>query len=340
MQPNAIPASYLDGRTSRVRPVTLYVVEGRVVVTGDGIARDEPLGAIEIPHALGRTARQLRFVDGAACVVTDLSALAGQLRAAGIEDGFVTRWEESWPRVVASLVLLVVMLVGVYWLGAPYAARRLASQIPAPLAEQLSVQVLELFDGRFFEESQMSEGRRAAIRMSFHRLQFPAERPDMNLRVEFRASAIIGPNALALPSGQIIVTDELEALAEDDWELLGVLAHEAGHVYHHHGLRQLLQSSAIGLIVSWFVGDVSVVVAMVPTALLQARYSRDFEREADDFAAAALAATGIPVEHFLALLERLEAQRGVPSAGRSVFRYLESHPATAERLDRLRTSER
>src|SRR2546426_7673245 len=46
------------------------------------------------------------------------------------------------------------------------------------------------------------------------------------MRLEFRASRIIGPNAFALPSGIIVVTDQLVRLARNDEQVLAVLAHE------------------------------------------------------------------------------------------------------------------
>jgi Zn-dependent protease with chaperone function len=126
-------------------------------------------------------------------------------------------------------------------------------------------------------------------------------------------------------------------LAKDDREILGVLAHEAGHIERRHGLRQLLQNSTVTLFIAWYVGDVSSLVATAPTLLLQAKYSRDFEREADAYAAEVMRANGISLAHLADILERLESGR---SSGRALKRvttdYLSSHPTTADRLRMLR----
>ena len=49
-----------------------------------------------------------------------------------------------------------------------------------------------------------------------------------------------------------------------------------------------------------------IFAAALPTMLLQAKYSREFEAEADEFALDYLAKKGIPPDAFSSLLERLE----------------------------------
>jgi len=100
--------------------------------------------------------------------------------------------------------------------------------------------------------------------------------------------------------------------------------------------------------VSWYIGDVSSVAAGAPTLLLQARYSRDHEREADNYGAAMLKANGIPPRRLAEMLAKLEAAhraKAEPAAEkepavtatdkRSIGDYLASHPATRERIDAL-----
>jgi predicted Zn-dependent protease len=90
------------------------------------------------------------------------------------------------------------------------------------------------------------------------------------------------------------------------------------------------------LIVTWFVGDVSALAAAAPTALLQARYSRDLEREADDHAIRVLRRNRISTSHLAAILERLAQAHGDDGGRGSALDYVSSHPATSERLARLR----
>ena len=48
-------------------------------------------------------------------------------------------------------------------------------------------------------------------------------------RLEFRYSEGMGANAVALPSGLIIVTDQLVTASHQDDEIIAIMAHEIGH---------------------------------------------------------------------------------------------------------------
>jgi Zn-dependent protease with chaperone function len=159
-------------------------------------------------------------------------------------------------------------------------------------------------------------------------------------RLEIRNGGRLGANALALPAGIIVVTDELVELSKDDRELEGVLAHEIGHLRQRHILRHVLQDSATALLIAVTLGDITSVTSLAaaaPTLLLQAKFSRDFEREADDFALGYLAQRGIPLEMFGAILQRMEEKRpGGKKTDKDALDFLSSHPATRERIERAK----
>jgi Zn-dependent protease with chaperone function len=151
-----------------------------------------------------------------------------------------------------------------------------------------------------------------------------------------RKGGRVGANALALPAGIIVLTDELVKLARDDREIEAVLAHEFGHQRQRHILRHLLQDSTAALLVAVTIGDLSALTSLAaaaPTLLLQMKFSRDFEREADDFALDYLARKNIPPETFAAILERLEKSR---PGGRDGSDFLSTHPDVRVRIERAR----
>jgi predicted Zn-dependent protease len=111
-----------------------------------------------------------------------------------------------------------------------------------------------------------------------------------------------------------------------------VLAHEIGHVQERHTLRHVLQTSVAGVLVAAVLGDVvsatTYAVAAVPTFLLNARYSRAFEVEADQFGFALLDRAGIDRAHFVRFLTRLEEKHG---GGSAMPGWLSTHPRAEDR---------
>ena len=232
--------------------------------------------------------------------------------------------------VIGGLFLAVCILTYVY--GIPMLAQAVANRIPHSAMEGLSAETLASLDRSVFTSTAIAADRRAVLETAFAKLTLPPGA--QKYRLVFRKSDEIGANAMALPSGTLIVTDGLVALAKDDREILGVLAHEAGHVDRRHGLRGILQNSLIGLLIAMVVGDLSSLAAAAPAALLEASYSRELEREADAYAVQILHQNGISVSHFSNMLRRLDESSGnsrVPGA----LSYLSSHPATSERLAAL-----
>ena len=164
----------------------------------------------------------------------------------------------------------------------------------------------------------------------------------------FRGGGSIGANALAIPNNTIIVTDELVKLAKNDYELIGVLAHEQGHLVQRHSLQQSLSGLGISIILLMITGDGSDILTSLPVAAVGASYSRDFESEADLYALKQLSKHQIPTAHFANFLQRMEDEADGETAKekdakdetvkdqRSWTDFFESHPATKARIDAVR----
>ena len=103
--------------------------------------------------------------------------------------------------------------------------------------------------------STLEASRRDALKARFHSAVADLD-PRYGFHLELRRSEVVGANAFALPDGTIVVTDALVHLAENDEELLAVLAHEIGHVVHHHALRSVMQNSAVALLLAFALGVV------------------------------------------------------------------------------------
>ncbi len=285
-----IKGRYFDGKTSAAQSVEIQLLEtGWLHIEGTTHVADHPVTDVQISPRVGNTQRRLHFPDGSVCEVSDNDTLDAWL-AAGGGHGLqheVFHLERQWSYALIALLAIAVGTWAFIQYGAPALAERIAMQLPTSLDDRIGRESLELLDGRLFEPTQLPPDQQQTLRSDFNRIV--ANLPDrQRYRLEFRAGGkTIGANAFALPSGIVVMTDELVALSQDSRELTAVLAHEVGHVVHRHSLRMVLQSSASALVMFGLLGDVSSVssiVASVPAMLTQAKYSRNHEIEADDYA--------------------------------------------------------
>ena len=349
----SIRGRFFDGRSSRGHDAELRVSGGRVSVYVDQqpVVSAVPADALEISMRIGSTPRFVRFPDGGQFETTDHDALERDLLHHRGRAGFVHGLESRWRHLPLALVIVIAFVWWAVAIGVPWTAKVIAFSLPAESNEWIAKGALQVLDAHILKPTTLSEAERARLQARFHAFLAPL-RGDDQIEVLFRSGAeTIEANALALPSGQIIFTDELVRLAANDDELLAVLAHEVGHLHRRHALRQGIQSSALTLVMVAVVGDVSALSSLagsLPLLLTQMGYSREFEREADDFAAQALHGQRIDVARFTEILERL-AQRHCaqaeaaepcePVAADDWRGYWSTHPGTDERIERLRASQ-
>ena len=333
-----VAALYFDGKSSRRHHVTLTVLGQTAVLTGD-IARRCPLSDLRVSERFSRASRKITFPDGAYLEIAHTPNFNALLDATHHRESPIVRAQQNWRAALAALAAIVALLAAAYLYLLPTASKVIANRLPASVERRIGAGTLAFLDRRFLQPSQLPPARQDALVARFTHLT-PPRGTVPAYKILFRKSAI-GPNALALPSGEIILTDELVTLLDDDDAVMGVLAHELGHLHEHHMMRQVIQGSVVGVAAAVLFGDVSIAVANLSALALTMRYSREAEREADDYAIAMFKANGIPLSKLAHVFEKLGEKLGnkaaEPTSG--PIPYISSHPAGSERIAHIRQSE-
>ncbi|SDL17566.1 Peptidase family M48 [Catalinimonas alkaloidigena] len=90
-------------------------------------------------------------------------------------------------------------------------------------------------------------------------------------------------NAFATPGGYIYVYTGLIKYLDAEDQLAGVLSHEIGHAALRHTSRNLTKEYGIDVLLQIVLGEqANNTLAQIARSLNSLRYSRDYEREADD----------------------------------------------------------
>ncbi len=332
-------ARYFAGDRPVGEDVTVEVLpqSATIALSGAGFTQSFPFDGLQIESRLGDMPRTIELPNGGRLESTDHAALDHLEHLLGQDGGWLHALESRRGPVAGALLAVLVLLVGFVWQGLPAMAWMASKVVPPSYDRQIGRAALAFLDRDLLSPSSLPSEERARVSALFYEVVAYAEE-ERELQLLFRAGIdddgeqSIGPNALALPSGVVVITDEMVALAENEDELVGVLAHEVGHVIHRHSLRSVIQSAGITVLVGVLTGDaagMNILVETAPAVLANAAYSRRFETAADDFARAYLLSTGRDPAALGELLVRLEAEYGGLDMG-----YLSSHPPAEKRAAR------
>lgn len=339
-------ARHFDGRSARPRPVVLSLgARSLLVLSPDGQALAHwPLASLRAAGDRGdATLQLLPGPDSDERVVVEDPRMVDALRESCPDlhrrrvDRRGLRRVVLWSGAAAAAVALVVFVV------VPALAERLALMIPPErevalgeaVVEQLQ-DVLGWLAGEPPEACVEPEGVAALQRM--------AERidPGADLPYPLRVTVLDHDwvNAVAVPGGRVVLFRGLIGAAGSPEEVAGVLAHEVAHVVGRDPTRGVLRSAGTAGIFGLLLGDVfgATIVVAATEAVLNASYSREAERQADETAFRLLNRAELPVAPFAGFFERLAGEQGDDSEG--ILRYLASHPGFADRAERAAAADR
>ncbi|WP_440107157.1 M48 family metallopeptidase [Acidovorax sp. BL-A-41-H1] len=320
---NLLPGRWFDGRSSQAQPVLVSLqptAQGPSLrlhsLSAPGTA---PVvfayGDVGWPEAWNDKRPQVRVVvdlrDHGSLEIDAVGPWRAALAAAGDRPGIAQRMQTRWPMLLGVTLAAVVGLGLFYRYGTPWAATQLTQFVPLGWETSMADNAMRQMDQGTLKPSKLPAARQQELRARFDALvqqasatshRYPGYRPALSL--DFRSG--MGANAFALPGGRVVMTDGMvKAAAEKnlpDEALVGVLAHEIGHVMHRHSTRMVVEQGVLNVGLGLALGDVSSVVSTGASLLTGLAYSRNHEREADCYAIAAMQQAGMPTVPMAQLL--------------------------------------
>ncbi|MCG8317600.1 MAG: M48 family metallopeptidase [Pseudomonadales bacterium] len=249
----------------------------------------------------------------------------------------------NWSVLVVIIMVLLLVPFGLFT-NMGWVSKQIAEEVPADWERSLGKTVYAQYKmGKQFLAS--DEGKAALNDLAMPLLNVVSQE---RYRFEIVVSNSQEVNAFALPGGYIVVNAGLILTADNASEVLGVLAHEMSHVTEQHGLRNVINTAGVFLLVDALLGDVSGVLAMLTNAaplLINQSYSRQFEAEADAIGLQLLAKARIDPSGFVNFFEKMIAleQKQLESIEDQNTRelvedamgFLSTHPATEERIENI-----
>ncbi|WP_324670689.1 M48 family metalloprotease [Hymenobacter sp. GOD-10R] len=137
-------------------------------------------------------------------------------------------------------------------------------------------------------------------------------------------------NAFATPGGHIYVFSGLIKFLDNESQLAGVLGHEIAHADRRHTSKQLQQQYGISLLLSLVLGENPNQLAQIATGLGQLKFSRDFEREADEYSVVYLNNTSYSCDGTAGFFSKAQSagQQNPPE-------FLSTHPDPGARIEAI-----
>jgi len=290
----------------------------------------------EIGDRLGNIPRKIKLTDQGVFECPDNDGIDSFL---GRENHFASKLskaEGSYKFVIIAVIATFISIFGIYRYGLPAAASFAAHVTPTGVIALIDDNTKKTVDEVLFAESQLSSERQEELTALFEELVEISGQTEPPMKLEFRDGGRLGANAIALPGGTIILTDQLEALVEHDDELAGVFAHEIGHVEHKHSLKQIYRALGVAFMIAVIGGESDQIVEEVLGAAVlidSFSYTRDFETESDLHSVDVMLKAGRDPVAFVDLLDRILKSHGIeaedgdgPDTG-----WLSTHPGNKDR---------
>ena len=306
------------------------------------------LSHLKVSERLGNVERKITLEDGSIFTTLDNDAIDSLFKGKQKINAFVYYLESNMKWIFVAFVISIMTAFSFFKWGVPWVSEKIAHALPYETNELIASGTMDFLDRFMFNESNLSQEKRDEIRLHFKTKIAGLSIEDENkieYTIHFRSWRMGEqeiPNALALPSGDIVLTDKFVELALNQDEIDSVLLHEMGHVVHRHSLEMLIEGTFITVAVMMMTGDGSGMGDMgvgLGSALVSSAYSRGHESEADLYAFNKMLKAGIDPKSFSNIMNRMTAYMSEDDNQTEEVKeedfldYFASHPSTEERVE-------
>lgn len=224
-----------------------------------------------------------------------------------------------------ALALMVLPVIALVLYGALFESYRLVPR-------SVDVRLGRLITGRITEEYKPLRNRKLEAVLERIKKRVAPKGSDRTYTILLLDHDI--PNAFALPDGHIIILTGLIEASSSPEEIAGIMAHEISHVERRHGIRQLIRVLGMSYVLHMIIGagfeelETAETISELSGLLLFLKYSRQFEREADEDGVRYLHQAKISCRGLIDLFHRLSSMPEMPSAAE----WFSTHPDMTERI--------
>ena len=340
MQTKTSGTFYRSGGTQSCT-AEISVVDNTLTVTQPELtAHSYSLSELAFSDAIPGVPTEIRFPNGDLFVVFDAN-----WRVSCQSGNTVSFLESNKLTVMLSLLLAPILIYWLIMVIMPAIASKSVDWLPDDVALYMGDQSFTVLENTFLEPSTLSKQQQNQIHKLFNNTLIQLDLSNKPYQVLTYHSPLFGANALALPNGTIVVTDDLVKQLNDYDEtkfesmLIAILLHEIGHVEENHSLRLVAQSLANAIVFALLFGDLETVGELLigaSSSLMQSSFSRDMEDEADEYALQKLSSLGYSPSAFADAMASFDNGEFSDKDTNKILQYLSSHPAIQERIQKAK----
>lgn len=315
------------------------------------------LSTLLVGNRLGNIERKITLEDGSVFATKENDKVDSLFKKQLKTNRLIHTLESHMGWVVVALFVTIVTTFAFFKWGVPWTSKQIAHALPEKTNQIIAANTLDFLDKFMFEKSTLNSDKKEKIRQHFHTHIAPLgiENEEIVYKLHFRSwrdGNLSIPNALALPSGDLVLTDKFVELCQSQEEMDSVLLHEMGHVVHRHTLEMVIEGTFISVAVMLMVGDSNGLADMgvgLGSLLVSSSYSRGHESEADRYAFEHMLRAKIDPASFSKIMNRMTLymqeqteyknkkrnteQKEIKESKDSFLDYLSSHPNTKKRIE-------